>query len=205
MDSVIRDIREIVNFVESTSGESAAVQEVDKLKDELDQENERMALLMEEKLDAIQSKKFQIEQEIEKLVEEQERSNVALIQARERKSEAASKLQEKQEKLRLARMRLKEAEDELKKFDEEMKSVQKMADNIPKLKENKQMMYNISKLTFNETKSENIISGFVINPKKDDVNIFKFDTRDKTVSSHFITNYVWDMIAAGVSDDWQKH
>ena len=205
MDSVIRDIREIVNFVESTSGESGAVQEVDNLKDELDQENERMALLMEEKLDAIQGKKFQIEQEIEKLVEEQERSNVALIQARERKSEAASKLQEEQEKLRLARMRLKEAEDELKKFDEEMKSVQKMADNIPKLKENKQMMYNISKLTFNETKSENIISGFVINPKKDDVNTFKFDTRDKTVSSHFITNYVWDMIAAGVSDEWQKH
>ena len=65
-------------------------------------------------------------------------------------------------------------------------------------------MYSISKLTFDETKKDNIIKGFVINPAKDDVGTFTFNTQDPGVSSHFITNYIWDLIAAGASSEWNK-
>ena len=161
-------------------------------------------MMMEEKLDAIQRKKFQVEHEIEKLLEEQEKSNDLLSKVKEERAQAVAKSQEADQRLKEARQRLEKVKQEVEDFKAEMASIEKKAENIPKLRETKELMYKISKLTFDETKRENIIKGFIINPLQEDVSTFQFDTSDKNVSSHFITNYVWDKIGAGVSDEWNK-
>ena len=200
----ISQISEIVNFVESRTDQSS-IQETLQMRKDLEQENERMTMMMEEKLDAIQRKKFQVEQEIEKLLEEQEKSNDMLSKVKEERALAMAKDKEADQRLKEAVNRLEKVKQEVEDFKAEMASIEKKAENIPKLKESKELMYKISKLTFDESKRENIIKGFIINPLKEDVSTFQFDTSDKNVSSHFITNYVWDKIGAGVSEEWNKY
>ena len=49
-----------------------------------------------------------------------------------------------------------------------------------------------------------IPQGFVVNPRKDDVNTFDFNYSDPGVSKQFVTNYLWDVIAAGVKPVWDN-
>ena len=103
-----------------------------------------------------------------------------------------------------AEEKLKRANNALESFSIEAEMVSKKAANVPKLSQNKKMMYSISRLTLDTSAKEEEIKGFVVNPLKDDVNTFNFNTSDQGVSSHFITNYLWDLIAAGTSKEWDK-
>ena len=77
--------------------------------------------------------------------------------------------------------------------------------NVPKLSQNKKLYYSISRLTFDKAAKPNQIKGFVVNPRKDDVNTFNFETGDESgISSHFVTNYLWDLIAAGAAPEWDQ-
>ena len=172
---------------------------------QLEKELESMALQMENKLDAILGEKFKLEQEIERLQESLDKINEDFKKARMEKSEALAKEKILTEELKHAKDKLKEADEALDKFKNEAASVQKELENIPKLSESKTLMYKISRLTFDiNPKKENLLKGFVINPLKDDVNTFTFNTEDKAVSSHFITKYIWDLIAAGTHQEWSK-
>lgn len=165
---------------------------------------ENLTLLMESKLDAIVEEKYKQEQEIEKLKEELERSSNELTKKKTEKAAKLARAKEINEQLRKTEARLAEVDEALKEFKSEAASVERMVENIPKLSQTKSLMYAISRLTFDDTKKENLIKGFVINPIKEDVSTFTFNTDNKDQSSHFITNYIWDMIGAGVSDEWRK-
>ena len=78
------------------------------------------------------------------------------------------------------------------------------AANVPKLTQTKRMLYSISRLTLDKSVKEDQIKGFVVNSLKSDVNPFSFNSNDEGVSSHFVTNYIWDLIAAGTSKGWSK-
>ena len=53
------------------------------------------------------------------------------------------------------------------------------------------------------SKNENLIEGFVLNERKQDVSTFKIDRRDPENVS-FYQNLVWDFIGAGVDPEWKK-
>ena len=197
-----------------------------------------MALLFESKLDTILREKFKHEQQIERLLETYEKTNKQLQDAKMERNDALSKENQVNEDLKVAQENLSAVETALKNFETEVADVQKQLENVPKLSENKKLMYQISRLTFDVTKKDNIIKGFVINPIKEDVRTFSFNTKvslifttqvyyrndwsvvtcinhnfvvqkffvskDSGVSSHFITNYIWDLIAAGNNEKWNK-
>merc|ERR1712083_1239571 len=104
--------------------------------------------------------------------------------------------------LKASEAKLAELEEAILKYRDEAASVEKLVENIPKLSETRTLMYEISRLTFDVSKKEGIPKGFVVNPLKEDVNTFTFNKNDQGVSSHFITNHLWDIIGAGVSDQW---
>jgi len=198
-------IDEIVNFVDSKClKDSSYLGPAQQNLTELEKELENLALLFESKLDTILREKFKHEQQIERLLETYEKTNKQLQDAKMERNDALSKENQVNEDLKVAQENLKAVETDLKTFETEVADVQKQLENVPKLSENKKLMYQISRLTFDVTKKDNIIKGFVINPIKEDVRTFSFNTKDSGVSSHFITNYIWDLIAAGNNEKWDK-
>ena len=165
---------------------------------------ENITLLLESKRNKILEEKFKIDQNLERLVEKQEKIADDLRQKKLEKAEALVKQKEINEQLKVAEESLAEMEVAFQKFNDEAASVEKMAENIPKISETRILMYKISRLTFDVTKKEGLLKGFVVNPLKDDVNTFAFNKADKGVSSHFITNHLWDIIGTGVSDQWSQ-
>ena len=79
-----------------------------------------------------------------------------------------------------------------------------MANNVPKLSQNKKLYYSVSRLTFDKSAKKNEVKGFVVNPRKDDVNTFNFTIGEEGVSPHFVTNYLWDVIGAGAAPEWDN-
>lgn len=200
-----RQIEEVANFVDTKSlQESSHYSAVKHNYSELEKEIENMTMLMETKLDAIMSEKYRQEQEIERLQDINEKTIDNLQQVKQRRNDAIAEETKTNEDLKRAQEKLAAADEALKQFRFEAASVQKQLESVPKLSQNKTLMYTISKLTLDETKKDNILKGFVINSVKDDVSTFTFNTEDPGVSSHFMTNYIWDLIAAGVSREWSS-
>ena len=171
---------------------------------QLENEVENITLLLESKINMIQEEKYKIEQSQERLEDELKKVSDDLRQKKIEKSQALAKEEEVKRQLRATEEKLAEMEKAFLKYKDEAASVEKMVENIPKLSETRTLMYKISRLTFDVTKKEGVLKGFVVNPLKDDVNTFTFNKNDQGVSSHFITNHLWDIIGAGVSDQWSK-
>lgn len=171
---------------------------------QLEKEVENMTLLMESKINMIQEEKYKIERDQERMVKEQKKVTDDLKQKKIEKAQALAKEEEIKRQLKATEAKLAEMEVEFLKYKDEAASVKKMVENIPKLSETRTLMYKISRLTFDVSKKEGVLKGFVVNPLKDDVNTFTFNKHDQGVSSHFITNHLWDIIGAGVSDQWNK-
>lgn len=206
MDTEIRtQIGTIVDFI-NTEGrkEAACVDVVNQKIAELENEVENITLLLESKINMIQEEKYKIEQSQERLEDELKKVSDDLRQKKIEKSQALAKEEEVKRQLRATEEKLAEMEEAFLKYKDEAASVEKMVENIPKLSETRTLMYKISRLTFDVTKKEGVLKGFVVNPLKDDVNTFTFNKNDQGVSSHFITNHLWDIIGAGVSDQWSK-
>jgi hypothetical protein len=130
------------------------------------------------------------------------KANQKLAMAEGSLNEANHQCQLAQGQKNMSEEKLQKVNDAFKNFKQEAEKVSEMAANVPKLSQNKKMMYSISRLTLDKSAKEEDIKGFVVNPLKDDVNTFNFNTSDQGMSSHFITNYLWDLIAAGTSKEW---
>merc|ERR550519_3181865 len=70
--------------------------------------------------------------------------------------------------------KVEEAKRALDQFKSEAEKVSEMANNVPKLSQNKKLYYSVSRLTFDKSAKKNEVKGFVVNPRKDDVNTFNF-------------------------------
>ena len=118
--------------------------------------------------------------------------------------EVILKYQQKQDEEKQAEESFERLEKALIKMNIEADRVSMEAANVRKLAQIKSMLYTISRMTLDKSAKEDQIKGFVINALKSDVNPFSFNANDKEVSSHFVTNYIWDLIAAGTSKEWSK-
>merc|ERR1711915_14214 len=119
-------------------------------------------------------------------------------------SEIKLKYQQKQDERKQAEESFERLENAFVNIKREADRVSMEAANVPKLSQTQRMLYTISRLTLDKSAKEDEIKGFVVNPLKSDVNLFSFNTNEKGVSSHFVTNYIWDLIAAGTSKEWSK-
>merc|ERR1712192_373717 len=87
--------------------------------------------------------------------------------------------------------------------NEDLKVAELAADN-PRLVHAKKLLYTVSRLTLDSKAKPGQVKGFVVNPRKDDVKVFDLSENDDQVSPFFITNYIWDLIAAGTDPSWTK-
>ena len=163
-----------------------------------------MTLLLESKINLIQEERFNLERDQERMMEEQQKVTEDLRQKKIEKAQALANEEEIKRQLKATEAKLAEMEEALLKYKDEAASVEKMVENIPKLSETRTLMYKISRLTFDVSRKEGVMKGFVVNLRKDDVNTFTFNKNDQGVSTHFITNHLWDIIGSGVSDQWNK-
>lgn len=163
-----------------------------------------MTLLLESKINLIQEERYKLERDQERMVEAQKKVTEDLRQKKMEKAQALANEEEIKSQLKATEAKLAELEEALLKYKDEAASVEKMVENIPKLSETRTLMYKISRLTFDVSRKEGVLKGFVVNPRKDDVNTFTFNKNDQGVSTHFITNHLWDIIGSGVSDQWNK-
>merc|ERR1712029_188206 len=100
--------------------------------------------------------------------------------------------------------RLEKATSTLQGFKNEDLKVAELAADNPRLLHAKKLLYTVSRLTLDSKAKAGQVKGFVVNPRKDDVKVFDFSENDDQVSPFFITNYIWDLIAAGTDPSWTK-
>eukprot|EP00092_Neocalanus_flemingeri_P026264 GFUD01028468.1.p1 GENE.GFUD01028468.1~~GFUD01028468.1.p1 ORF type:complete len:220 (-),score=82.92 GFUD01028468.1:95-715(-) len=197
------EIAEIVKHVHTDAqADSKGIVEIQKAIIEIENEGDNLGLFIEEKLNKILEANFKLERKVEKIKDERDEANqkLALAEGTLLDSKHQCEIAENQKKV--SEEKLQKIKDDDKNFKLEAEKVSEMAANVPKLSQNKKMMYSISRLTLDKAVKEDEIKGFVVNPLKDDVNTFNFNTSDQGMSSHFITNYLWDLIAAGTSKEW---
>jgi len=202
---VVEEVSEIVKHVNTDVGsDSQGIVEIQKAIDEIQNEEDNLGILLEEKLNLILEAKFSLDRKAEKLKDSRDEAHQNLAMAEKTLADSKHQYQLVEDQKSEAEEKLKRANNALESFSIEAEMVSKKAANVPKLSQNKKMMYSISRLTLDTSAKEEEIKGFVVNPLKDDVNTFNFNTSDQGVSSHFITNYLWDLIAAGTSKEWDK-
>jgi len=199
-------IEGIVNHVEDTTNrQNKTVMDVNNAIDLLETEQENLSVFLEEKLNQILSTKFKLDKKLEqqKAVRDQESQNIAVLE--DRLSAAIEEEKKAESDKIVSQERVEAAKKALDDFKAEAEKVSEMAANVPKLSQNKKLYYSISRLTFDKAAKPNQIKGFVVNPRKDDVNTFNFTTGEESgISSHFVTNYLWDLIAAGAAPEWDQ-
>merc|ERR1712059_216704 len=157
--------------------------------------------LLEEKLNQILQINFDMEKVSEKEKEDQDTvSQNLLIEkndlkvAEERKKVVEAKLKKSEELYQEEKQKYEEIKEEVAQSD--------VAVHLPKLGKDLKVLYTISRLTLDKRAREGVVKGFVVNPQTDDVNTFNFDTSQHGISSHFVTNYLWDLVSAGIGEDW---
>jgi len=204
---VHEQIDEIVSHVDNTTNkQNKAMVDVTNAIGILEAEQENLTMFLENKLDQILATKFKLDKKLEKQKDERdlESQNLAILEnrlagAKEKETTAENDKKVSQEKVEAAKKALDD-------FKAEAEKVSEMAANVPKLSQNKKLYYSISRLTFDKSAKANEIKGFVVNPRKEDVNTFNFTTGEdgSGISSHFVTNYLWDLIAAGAAPEWDQ-
>jgi len=204
---VREQLEEIVSHVDNTTNkQNKAEMDVAKAIGIMEMEQENLTVFLEEKLDQILATKFKLDKKLEKQKDERdlESQNLAVLQnrlagAKEEETTAQNDKKVSQQKVEAAKKALDD-------FKAEAEKVREMAANVPKLTQNKKLYYSISRLTFDKSAKANEIKGFVVNPRKEDVNTFNFTVGEdgSGISSHFVTNYLWDLIAAGAAPEWDQ-
>ena len=195
-----RQIEEISKYVDMAS-EPICVTEVNQNMVKFNQDLEDVLNVLEAHSDDIDSRRNKQLQEIQKMNEQPAALDAEWKLVQADRNEATARQAEVIGQLKAAEEKLRQVEEEIINFKKETESALKMAENIPKLSQCKRLMYKISRLTFDKNR-ENTIRGFVVNTRADDVHSFKFNTENH--SPQFISNYVWDLIAAGTDDAWRK-
>ena len=200
-----QSVNEIVDYVSSLeTADTPHIQELKAAMVELESEREILGVILNENLDEILKESMQICEDKDSWAEkgaEVEREKVkveAEIQETEHRKVFAE--EEKQRCLE----RLERATRALQGCENEDLKVAELAAANPKLVHAKKLLYTVSRLTLDSKARPGQMKGFVVNPRKDDVKVFDFSEHDDQVSPFFITNYVWDLIAAGADPRWTK-
>merc|ERR1711915_313724 len=111
-------------------------------------------------------------------------------------------LQEAEEEKAMQEDDLRKQEDELDDLSREIQRLRSskcdVGTNLPKLKKDMNMYYSIARITFDKKCGDGVFKGFVVNERKNDVHNFNFDTVKDGISMEFVTNFLWDLIGAGV-------
>ena len=198
-----KQIEDLCKHVDKNTRESTCLGEVDKNMANFHQDVETVVNDLQLKVDDIDRRRAEHQQEIKALSEKMKVLEVQLRDAEVLKNEAEAQNLELRQEMKTAEEKLQKVEEEFTNFKMEAESALKTAENIPKLSQFKTLMYTISKMTI-DVNNPNRMSGFVVNTKAGDVHTFDFNKKDKSQSSQFISNYVWDLIANGADDAWSK-
>jgi len=195
----------IVEYVASVEAcNTQDIQELKKVMDELESGREILGMILNEKLDEILKETMQMREDMDLWREkgaEEEREKVKV------ESEIQDMQQRKlvaEEEKRRCLERLERATSTLQGCKNEDLKVAELAADNPRLVHAKKLLYTVSRLTLDSKAKAGQVKGFVVNPRKDDVKVFDFSENDDQVSPFFITNYIWDLIAAGTDPSWTK-
>ena len=210
-DNVEKEISEIAEHVDViVESDNLNLNNINKIIKEIELEEENLGIQENEQMDKILKRSFEISKNIENLEDKKEKINRALSSA----SEDLEKSGEHDNALRSLKeheSRLAGLKFEIDKIKSESKEIQSVAENVPKLSQNKKLYYSLSRITLDKTVSDDSVKGFVVNPRKDDVHAFDFKLSDDDqvmgqggVSNYFVSNYLWDLIAAASQQDWEN-
>jgi len=210
-DIIQTEIAEIAEHVDViVESDNPHLDNIFKVLEELRLEDENLIIKENEQMDNIWKRSFDISKEIEKLEDEKESSSRALASAKTKEFEATKKHDENLETLTAQENRLSAIKVEIDKVKAESSEIHSRAENVPKLSQNKKLYYSLSRITLDKTMSEEEVKGFVVNPRKDDVHVFDFKLSDDQVigqngvSNYFVSNYLWDLIAAAADPKWEQ-
>ena len=207
------NIAEIAEYVDVlVESDNVHLDNLSKTLTELEQEDENFMVQENDQMDKILSRKFDISKKIEQLEDEREKLTHTLLSATNNKTEADKNCELALKTLGEQQSRLEIVKTEIEKVKAESKEIHSLAENVPKLSQNKKLYYSISGITLDKTVSEDEVKGFVVNHRKDDVNNFDFKLSDDGnamggkdgVSQHFVSNYLWDLIAAAADPKWEE-
>jgi len=198
-----QSVNAIMEYVSSLEA-CPHIQELKAVMDELESGRETLGVILNEKLDEILKETMQVREDVDLWREkgaEEEREKVKMegeIQEMQQK-----KMVTEEEKRRCLE-RLERATSTLQGCKNEDLKVAELAADNPRLLHAKKLLYTVSRLTLDSKAKPGQVKGFVVNPRKDDVKVFDFSENDDQVSPFFITNYIWDLIAAGTDPSWTK-
>ena len=208
IDTEIAEIAEHVDVI--VESDNPHLDNIFKVLEELRLEDENLIMKENEQMDKIWKSSFDFSKEIEKLEDVKQSSISALTSANANESEAAQKHVETLGTLTAQEKRLSAIKVEIDKVKAESKEIHSRAENVPKLSQNKKLYYSLSRITLDKTVSDEEVKGFVVNPRKDDVHAFDFKLSDDQVmgqngvSNYFVSNYLWDLIAAAADPKWEQ-
>merc|ERR1719430_722030 len=100
--------------------------------------------------------------------------------------------------------RLERATSTLQGYKNEDLKVAELAADNPRLVHAKKLLYTISRMTLDSKAKEGQVKGFVVNPLKNDITTFNMSEKDEETTPFIITQYLWDLISAGVSPVWSQ-
>ena len=211
-DNVEKEISEIAEHVDViVESDNSNLNNLIKIIKEIELEEENLGIQENEQMDKIWKRSFEISKNIENLEDKKETINIALSSASEENLEKSGEHDNALRSLKEHESRLAGLKFEIDKIKSESKEIQSVAENVPKLSQNKKLYYSLSRITLDKTVSEDSVKGFVVNPRKDDVHAFDFKLSDDDqvmgqggVSNYFVSNYLWDLIAAASQPDWEN-
>jgi len=155
----------------------------------------------EEILNLIQNHKYRLERKSESLRDERTSVKRELEEERRRLVEANIQTEDNRKKKEAVLRSIEENQAELEATKAKMNQ---LMENIPRLSQLKSLHHSVSRLTFDRAAKPNEVKGFVMNPRKNDVSTFSFNYNDPNISSQFVRNHMWDVIAAGVNPLWDN-
>jgi len=205
VQEIEEQIGEIVNHVDSTNDKrNKFMNDVENALTVLESEQENLSIFLDEKLNQVLSTKFKLDKNLERHKDTRDVASENLALAENRLADVREEEEKMERKKEAAKERVEAAKKDLDNFKAEVEKVSELAANVPKLSQSKKLYYSICRLTFDKSASKKEIKGFVVNPRKEDVNTFNFNSDEEGISSHFITNYLWDLIAAGAAPEWDN-
>ncbi|KAK7080755.1 hypothetical protein SK128_024933 [Halocaridina rubra] len=124
-----------------------------------------------------------------------ERLGSGITQEVARLTQANEKKRSIEEEMNGLQSTITQSEEMERQFEERIKSSSHQTlTAVPKIKARCEAYAQISRLKWDYNAPENVVKGFVIHPRKQDVTPFKIE--EDGHSQYFITNFLWEQIGA---------
>jgi len=203
--SISKSVSEMREFVSSmAAADTQDMQGVQHALDQLEKEKETLGAILAERLDELMHETMQAREEEEQESERSEEVERGRGEVKEQLRQAKVARVLSEEERERCKARLEEAGRLLEACQTDGAKVEELGADNAKLVQARKILYTISRLTLDRNAKKEEVKGFVVNPRKEDVNIFNFNKDDAGVSPYFITNHIWSLIAAGTDPSWAK-